>query len=79
MYRVGRLEIEISYLFNTLFSSFMSLQSLGLAAIARNQIQMARLPTFSSYATRPPFQARHLTLFPSDRICESAIKNVLSI
>ena len=34
----------------------MSLQSLGLAAIARNQIQMARLLTVSSYAACASFQ-----------------------
>ena len=52
MHRVGRLEIKISYLVNPLFSSFMSLQRLGLATIARNRIQMARLPTVSYYAAR---------------------------
>ena len=54
-HRVGQLEIKISYPVNALFSFFMSLQSLGLAAIARNQIQMARLPTVSYYALRPSF------------------------
>ena len=54
MHRVGRLEITISYLDNALFSSIMSLQSSGLAAIARKQIQMARL-SVSSYAARPSF------------------------
>ena len=64
MHRVGRLEIKTSYLINALFSSFMSLQSLGLAAIARNQIQMARLPTVSSYAACPKFQkSTHLSEF----------------
>ena len=53
MHRVGRLEIKISNLLHALFSSFMSLQSIGLATTARNQIQMARLPTVSSYAARP--------------------------
>ena len=53
MHRVGRLEIRISYLVNALLSSFMSLESLGLPAIARNPIQMARLSTVSSYAACP--------------------------
>ena len=37
MHRVGRLEAKISYLVNALFSLFISLQSLGLAANARNR------------------------------------------
>ena len=56
MHLVGRLEIKISYLVSVLFSSFMSLQSLGLAAIAIKQIQMARVPTVSSYAAHASFQ-----------------------
>ena len=63
MHRVGRLEIKISYHVNASYSSFMSLQSLGLAAIARYQIQMARLPTVGSYAPRPSFQkSTHLNM-----------------
>ena len=56
MHRAGCIEIKMSYLVNALFSSFMSLQSLCIAAIARNQIQMARLPMVSSYGVCSSFQ-----------------------
>ena len=55
MHRVCRSEIKTFYR-NSLFYSSMSLQSLGLDAIARYQIEIARLQTVGSYAACPSFQ-----------------------
>ena len=58
MHRVGRLEIKVSYLSNALSPSFMSLQSLDIAAIAIIQIQVGRTPTVSSCAVRSSFHLK---------------------
>ena len=59
MHRVGRLEIKISCLVNVSFSSFMSLKSLGLAAIKFKWPAAQRVPYFKSTLLNTMHYGRH--------------------